>query len=316
MSNTNYHFKGKTIVIGVNTLTSVDQAVYSNHCQFWYRLGKEFPDYRFILIHPRRMSIDSMRNMAAKVAVDANADYLMFVDDDVILPLDTMKRLLACDADIAAGWTIIRGYPFENMFFQYGDEARLSLMKPKNPVAAEDGLFHVDAVGFSCVLIKVSLLKKVPVPYFVTGPFHTEDVYFCIKAEHELRKTGNFHEKCNGEIVKLIDPTDENHYSYQCNGCGKKDIEEDAIWNRLEPETVKIVVDPEVKTAHCLGTHYIDPDNVTDYRALEEAANKDIAEIVAKKEEKDATTPSVIVLPPVDGLTYEQILKDEIFGKG
>lgn len=172
------------IIVGVNTLTAVDQAVYSNHCQFWYRLGRSMQDFDFMLINPRRMSIDNMRNTAAKIAIESNADYLLFIDDDVLVPLDALSRLLAANADIAAGWTLIRGYPFKNMFFRYTDETKTNLENYPDSAFVYDefGNIPCDAVGFSCVLIKVDLLKKIQVPYFVTGPYNTEDIYFCLKA--------------------------------------------------------------------------------------------------------------------------------------
>jgi len=178
------------IVIGINTLTEVEQSVYSNHCQFWYRLGRN-TKHDFILHHPRRMSIDRMRNITAKVALDAKADYLMFIDDDVLIPLDTLDRLIAADVDIAAGWTIIRGYPYQNMFFRWVDELKTSLsqVKTEDFTYDEKGNIPVDAVGFSCVLIKCDLLRKMSPPFFVTGPFNTEDIYFCVKARKEFPET-------------------------------------------------------------------------------------------------------------------------------
>ena len=95
--------KRKKILVGVNTLTAVSQPIYSNHCQFWYRFGRSYPQFDFMLNNPRRMSIDNMRNMTAKVALENDVDYILFIDDDVLVPIDTLGRLLACDADIAAG---------------------------------------------------------------------------------------------------------------------------------------------------------------------------------------------------------------------
>jgi hypothetical protein len=176
------------IVVGVNTLTSVDQAVYSNHCQFWLNLGRNHPNYEFILSNPRRMSIDHMRNMTAKVAVDNNADYLMFIDDDILIQLDALDRLINTNADIAAGWTIIRGYPFKNMSFEWVPDTNKTNLRNWDGLETT-GIIEVDAVGFSCVLIKCELLKQIDPPYFVTGPFNTEDIYFCIKAREKFPDT-------------------------------------------------------------------------------------------------------------------------------
>lgn len=172
------------IMVGINTLTVLDRLAYSNHIQFFYRMGKNHPDKQFALNTPNRMSIDRMRNLTGKVALENSFDYLLFLDDDVLLPfdngLDPLQRLIDCNADIAAGWTIIRGYPFNNMFFKYDDKKRL--VNYNKFELNDKGLIECDAVGFSFCLISCQLLKKVPPPWFVTGPYNTEDIYFCVKA--------------------------------------------------------------------------------------------------------------------------------------
>lgn len=174
------------ILIGINTLTELDQVVYSNHLQFSFRCGRNNPTDDFILFTPRRMSIDMMRNLAAKMALEQECDYLMFVDDDVIVSPKAFQMLKKHDVDVVAGWTIIRGYPFNNMFFRYTDqEQKLNLTHWNNP-PQENGLLEVDAVGFSCCLIKVDVLRKLTKPFFVTGPYNTEDIYFCVKAAREI----------------------------------------------------------------------------------------------------------------------------------
>lgn len=217
------------ILVGVNTLTVIDQAVYANHCQFWFRLGRQYQDIDFAFYTPRRSSIDRMRNELGRLAVANGFDYLLFIDDDVMIPFDGLGKLLKADADIAAGWTIIRGWPYDNMFFKYLDEEKQSLSLYRGELKLnEKGLVECDAVGFSFCLLKVSHMKKVPPPYFVTGPYNTEDVYYCIKASKHV------------------------------------------------PETT-IVVDPTVKTSHCLGSEFIDPDTRDKYKDYFKAMYPEIA---------------------------------------
>lgn len=180
------------ILVGINTLTSISRPAYSNHCQFWYRLGRNFPDIDFILNNPERMSIDYMRNMSAKFALENDCDYLFFIDDDVLVPFDALKLLLAANADIAAGWTLIRGYPYKNMFFRWKDGIRQDLENHPYEIGdplEDDGTLIVGAVGFSCCLIKMDLVRRVTQPYFITGPYNTEDIYFCCKAQKEFPDT-------------------------------------------------------------------------------------------------------------------------------
>lgn len=168
------------ILLGINSLNTSQHAAYRAHMRFAYMLGRRHQNFDFILVNPSRMSIDRMRNICAKMAIEHDCKYILFLDDDVIPPMDGLSRLLNCDADIAAGNVIIRGYPFENMFFEEdkNDNDRWVPVKTyeKNKV------IDVKAVGFSLALLKVDIIKQMEPPYFVTGTHHTEDIYFCAKA--------------------------------------------------------------------------------------------------------------------------------------
>lgn len=188
------------ILILVNTLQAVNSFIYANHIEFFVKSVKKDPSIEFLFFTPHRMSIDAARNTAAKMALEAESDYLMFIDDDVLLPGDTLDRLLKADKDIVAGLVIIRGMPFNNMAFKFESPGRLiyyndlPLAEPcleghinydikcdSCRITNLQSLVKVDAVGFSCCLIKTDVLKAMEPPYFITGVNHTEDIYFCLK---------------------------------------------------------------------------------------------------------------------------------------
>lgn len=175
-------------LIGCNTLNHVNSLAYTNHMQFWYNLGKKRPEDKFLFFTPRRMSIDRMRNEAARMAMQEECDYLFFYDDDVLLPIDALDKLVEADIDVCAGLTLIRGYPFKPMAFNYKGEASVKQMTIVDDPKDLEGfdIYFCDAVGFSCCLIRVDLLKKLKPPFFVTGPYNTEDVYFCHKCKTQL----------------------------------------------------------------------------------------------------------------------------------
>ncbi len=181
------HMKSKPrIVVGINSLVSTVHLAYSNHIQLFFRLGRNYPQYDFILNNPARMGIDRMRNMSAEVALDSGAEYVLMLDDDVIAPFNCLTGLLAANADIVAGDVMIRGYPFNHMLFKWTDKRKLGL-KPMSRVPEPRGLIDVGAVGCSLTLIKTSVFRQTPPPYFVTGPStNTEDVYFCVKADKAI----------------------------------------------------------------------------------------------------------------------------------
>lgn len=190
----------KKTLVAVNVLTDVDNSIYLSHCQMWYRMGKNFPDDKFFLYTPHRTSIDNCRNFAAKMALEQECDYLLFIDDDMILHDMTYQSLRENierpGVDVVMALTYIRGYPFHPMFFIDPDRKKSTVdsldyyddfEKDVNP---ETHLVEVDAIGCACVLIKCDLIKKLEPPYFVTTPAHTEDVYFCVKAKRLLGRKG------------------------------------------------------------------------------------------------------------------------------
>lgn len=181
------------IVIGINSLVSTVHAAYSNHVQLFFKLGKHFgEEFDFVFVNPPRMSIDRMRNMAASAAIQADAKYLIFIDDDVLVPFDFLSKLLRDveqeENDVVCGNVQIRGYPFDYMIFRW-DEDRTGLFSLKELPKDEGSLIPVDAVGFSCVIIKVELLRKLSKPYFITTHNMTEDITFCLKAAEEFPET-------------------------------------------------------------------------------------------------------------------------------
>lgn len=172
------------ILLGINSLTETQYPAYSNHIQVCYRYGRSYPDIDFTLWNPSRMSIDRMRNQAGKIALENELDYILFHDDDVLVPMDGLRKLLACDADIAGGKAVIRGYPFDWMVFEKVGEGLRTYKE-----LSTEGVIDVAALGFCYTLIKTSVLKDMRAPYFVTGPNFTEDIYFCMKAKEANPET-------------------------------------------------------------------------------------------------------------------------------
>ncbi len=158
-----------------------------NHMMLFYRLGRSYGQFDFAICAPRRMSIDNMRNFCAKAAIEGDFDYLWFIDDDVCLDQHALRHLLDLKSDIAAGITLVRGYPYEPMLFSFAPRRKTPHLREYEKLVRKDGsIREVDglaAVGCSCCLIKVSLLEKIEEPWFHTGPGYTEDVFFCQRAK-------------------------------------------------------------------------------------------------------------------------------------
>lgn len=181
------------ILLGCNLLSSVNPIAHTDHVAAAYRLGRD-TDWEVLVNFAQRMSIDNMRNQSGRVAVLNNCDYLVFLDDDVLIPdgaiPNLIKRMEATGAKIGAGLVYVRGYPFEPMAFkeitaqlENGEEAKGLTHLTYQEIDDKLGeAIECEAIGFSLAAIKVDLLKEMEPPYFITGPNCTEDVYFCIKA--------------------------------------------------------------------------------------------------------------------------------------
>jgi len=180
------------ILIGTSLLTHVDANVYANHTALYYHLGRiaEQRKWEFIQMAPTRLSIDRMRNEAAKTALQYECDYLVFIDDDMLLDPKTIETLIDANKDIVMAHTFIRGYPFNPMSFRREvteDPADIKLVFEEDVEGkAEDNLCECYAIGFATVAIKTQLLRLLDPPWFITGPNGTEDIYFCLRCKQEL----------------------------------------------------------------------------------------------------------------------------------
>lgn len=142
------------------------------------------------LFIPKSYSVDVGRNIIAKYAQENGFDYIMWVDSDMILPKNTLVRLLSHNKDIVAG---VYSYKVlgnkEVVAKRFQDETReeydnLTIKEIKE----SSGLIEVDGFGFGCVLTKVSVFNKIPYPWFIFTQEMGEDIFFCRKAQNEEYK--------------------------------------------------------------------------------------------------------------------------------
>jgi len=106
-----------------------------------------------ILVSNRGYNTSENRNWIVTQAVKNGCDYLFFVDDDMIIPADTLVKLLAHKKDIVGGVYKTK-YEVQADVAEYFDEER------------PQGLFKVKALGTGCLLIKTDVFRKLPQPWF------------------------------------------------------------------------------------------------------------------------------------------------------
>jgi len=125
-------------------------------------------------------NVDQVRNLIASWA--QRYDYLLSVDSDIVLPRDSLKKMLSHDKDIVSGMYIQR-IPGTHSLELYGPSGRLTYDQLK-----DKGLMEIVSCGFGCALVKGEVFREVGYPQFV---YHSaldhkdtisEDTDFCHKA--------------------------------------------------------------------------------------------------------------------------------------
>jgi len=124
------------------------------------------------------------KNMAVAKALDDAYDYLFFVDSDLILPSDTLERLLRLNTDIAAGWSVLGINDQRTNIYSFNSVNSSYDFVPHRKLPS--GITIVDAIGFACVLVRTSVFRALEYPYFVHTEYANravlnEDIYFCDK---------------------------------------------------------------------------------------------------------------------------------------
>ena len=124
----------------------------------------------------------TQRERLATQAVGLNADYMLWLDSDMVFPATTAVRLLAHNEPVVAGNYIRRQKPYKGVAYKkIGDwEKPLSF-------DIQDELVSVAGVGMGCLLIKTDIFKELSKPWFdfqwtpSSNDFLGEDMYLCQK---------------------------------------------------------------------------------------------------------------------------------------
>jgi len=130
------------------------------------------------------------RNDLGQLAIREGADYVLWLDSDMVFPSDLLVDLMADikeGRDIVAGVCHMRRPPFRPAFYK---KLRQGLTADENEWEnyddyPTDGPFTVEACGFACVLMRTSVLETVIDRYndlFAPLPGFGEDLSFCIRA--------------------------------------------------------------------------------------------------------------------------------------
>jgi FkbM family methyltransferase len=173
-----YVYNPKKILIAIPTAKYIESETFKAIYDLEVPIGYE-TDFQFFYGY----NIDQIRNLIANWA--QKYDYLFSVDSDIVMPPDTLKKLIAHNKDIVTGMYIQR-IPETHALEIFGMGGRM----PYDLIKGQ-GLLEIDGCGFGCVLVKSEVFKAIEYPQFV---YHSaldhkdtisEDTDFCLKAKNK-----------------------------------------------------------------------------------------------------------------------------------
>lgn len=109
--------------------------------------------------------ITRSRNLCVKKALEMNADYLMFIDSDLVFPANAMKRLLAHNKDIVGATYNMRMEPYRTL-------GRMKLLPGETEPAqverriASGGIHEADELPGGFMFIKMDVFRRIPKPWY------------------------------------------------------------------------------------------------------------------------------------------------------
>jgi GT2 family glycosyltransferase len=130
------------------------------------------------------------RNDLSDMAVQSGADYMLWLDSDVVFPSTLMVDLMA---DMEKGYDMISGIyhmrrpPFKPVIWKTLKQGLI----PSENVNEDwddyprDEVFEIAGCGFGCVMLRVSMLQTIVDKYhelFSPLPGYGEDLSFCVRA--------------------------------------------------------------------------------------------------------------------------------------
>lgn len=145
-----------------------------------YATACEAPFIEIVMNNTVGTGLAMNRIKLCRQAIDAGCDYVLFLDDDMRIPMDTLLTMLKRQKPIVAANCARKELPPRSTAKNFEGYC---LWTKKSST----GLEKCKSIGTAVMLIHTDVFKALPAPWFCEDPVLEigEDVYFCNKArEH------------------------------------------------------------------------------------------------------------------------------------
>lgn len=148
-------------------------------------MSLSLPPNTVVELHGFSLVYEARERMCQKM-LDMGLDWIIMVDSDMVLPQDTVYRLLSHGQPIVSGLCFKRTPPYQCCAYERVDAYEDGSWFLRALREWPEGLVEVAGVGTACMLIRREALEKIPQPWFFPVQGLGEDLAFCDRA----RKAG------------------------------------------------------------------------------------------------------------------------------
>lgn len=137
----------------------------------------QLPFLDVIINNAKGASLAMNRIDLCQAAINSKCDYILFLDDDMRVPMGTIMLMLKRQVDIIGANCARREFPPAPTAKGFDNEL---VYTRENSTGIEE----VKSVGTGIMLINTDVLKNIPAPWFCEDPVSRigEDVWFCNQA--------------------------------------------------------------------------------------------------------------------------------------
>jgi hypothetical protein len=116
--------------------------------------------YRVSVVNSKFSIVAETRNLCVRAALEAKANWLFFVDSDMVIPADSLRRLMSHERAVVAAT-----YPRKTLPLAF-----IGNRVDGTPFSLEDhGLVEAGRIPAGCLLIKADVFSRLAPPYFRCG---------------------------------------------------------------------------------------------------------------------------------------------------
>ena len=138
------------------------------------------------------------RNRVVEKAIAGGYDKILMIDSDMIVPEDTIVRLLDPDVPIVTGCARYKNDSGRSPLFKFTQDSTGSDAWLWDEIP--DRRFEIRSGGVACAMIDVAVFKRISRPWFVwqekpNGSYYGEDIGFYDK----LHRAG-YHPQADGRV--------------------------------------------------------------------------------------------------------------------